>query len=43
MAAFDNSQTIRRASLPDWLRQGESRVRLQTIVRCAGSPCSAKA
>ena len=33
MAAFDNSQTIRRATLPDWLRQGESRVRLQTIVR----------
>jgi two-component system sensor histidine kinase RegB len=33
MAALDNSQTIRRATLPDWLRQGESRVRLQTIVR----------
>ena len=33
MAAFDNSQTIRRATVPDWLRQGESQVRLQTIVR----------
>ena len=33
MAAFDNSQTIRRATVPDWLRQGESRLRLQTIVR----------
>ena len=33
MAALDNSQTIRRATLPEWLRQGESRLRLQTIVR----------
>ena len=33
MAALDNSQTIRRPTVPDWLRQGESRVRLQTIVR----------
>ena len=33
MAALDNSQTVRRAAVPDWLRQGESRVRLQTIVR----------
>jgi two-component system, sensor histidine kinase RegB len=32
MAAFDNSQTIRR-TVPAWLRQGETRVRLQTIVR----------
>src|SRR4029078_7097527 len=33
MAALDNSQTLRGASLPGWLRRGESRVRLQTIVR----------
>jgi two-component system, sensor histidine kinase RegB len=33
MAAFDNSQTARRAGVPDWLRAGESRLRLQTIVR----------
>ncbi len=33
MAALDNSQTIRRATVPEWLRQGESRLRLQTIVR----------
>jgi len=33
MAAIDNSQTIRRATVPEWLRQGESRLRLQTIVR----------
>src|SRR3990170_6266464 len=33
MAALDNSQTIRRATVPEWLRQGETRVRLQTIVR----------
>jgi two-component system sensor histidine kinase RegB len=33
MAALDNSQTIRRTAAPDWLRQGESRLRLQTIVR----------
>ncbi len=33
MAALDNSQTIRRPTVPEWLRQGESRLRLQTIVR----------
>jgi two-component system sensor histidine kinase RegB len=33
MAALDNSQTIRRVAVPEWLRQGESRLRLQTIVR----------
>lgn len=33
MAALDNSQTIRRAAVPEWLRHGESRLRLQTIVR----------
>lgn len=33
MAALDNSQTIRRAAVPAWLRQGETRLRLQTIVR----------
>jgi two-component system, sensor histidine kinase RegB len=33
MAALDNSQTVRRAHVPEWLRQGESRLRLQTIVR----------
>ncbi|MBC8013038.1 MAG: ActS/PrrB/RegB family redox-sensitive histidine kinase [Methyloceanibacter sp.] len=33
MAVLDNSQTIRRATVPEWLRQGESRLRLQTIVR----------
>ncbi len=33
MAALDNSQISRRAHVPDWLRQGESRLRLQTIVR----------
>lgn len=33
MAAPGNSQTIRRATVPDWLLQGESRLRLQTIVR----------
>src|SRR5680860_1348083 len=33
MEALDNSQTIRRATVPEWLRQGESRLRLQTIVR----------
>src|SRR5499426_2858873 len=32
MAAVDNSQTIRR-TVPAWLRQGETRLRLQTIVR----------
>lgn len=33
MAALDNSQTVRRATVPEWLRQGDSRLRLQTIVR----------
>jgi hypothetical protein len=33
MATLDNSQTWRRATMPEWLRQGESRLRLQTIVR----------
>jgi len=33
MDALDNSQTIRRATVPEWLRQGETRLRLQTIVR----------
>ena len=33
MAALDNSQTDRRAAVPEWLRAGESRLRLQTIVR----------
>jgi two-component system sensor histidine kinase RegB len=33
MAAIDNSQTAERASMPDWLRQDETRLRLQTIVR----------
>ncbi len=33
MAAVDKSQTARRASLPDGLRPGETRLRLQTIVR----------
>src|SRR4030067_2393651 len=33
MAAIDNSQPIRRATVPEWLRQGESRLRLQTFVR----------
>ena len=33
MAALDNSQTMRRAAVPAWLRQGETRLRLQTIVR----------
>ena len=33
MAALDNSQISRRPHVPDWLRQGESRLRLQTIVR----------
>lgn len=33
MAALDNGQTMRRATVPEWLRQGESRLRLQTIVR----------
>jgi two-component system sensor histidine kinase RegB len=33
MATIDDSQTGRQAVLPDWLRAGESRLRLQTIVR----------
>ena len=33
MTAIDNSQTTRRASVSEWLRAGESRLRLQTIVR----------
>ena len=33
MAALDNSQTIRHTAVPAWLRQGETRFRLQTIVR----------
>ncbi|WP_083238976.1 ActS/PrrB/RegB family redox-sensitive histidine kinase [Methyloceanibacter superfactus] len=33
MAALDNSQTDRRGAVPEWLRAGESRLRLQTIVR----------
>jgi two-component system sensor histidine kinase RegB len=33
MAAIDNSQTTRRRAVPDWLRHGDSRLRLQTIVR----------
>ena len=33
MAVLNNSQTAPEASVPDWLRAGESRLRLQTIVR----------
>jgi two-component system, sensor histidine kinase RegB len=33
MAALDNSQTASGASMPEWLRAGDSRLRLQTIVR----------
>jgi two-component system, sensor histidine kinase RegB len=33
MATIDHSQTTGRAVVPDWLRQGETRLRLQTIVR----------
>ncbi len=33
MAALDNSQTVGRADVPDWLRQSDRRLRLQTIVR----------
>jgi two-component system sensor histidine kinase RegB len=33
MAALDNSQISRPAHVPEWLRRGESRLRLQTIVR----------
>lgn len=32
MAALDNSQTV-RTHVPEWLRQDETRLRLQTIVR----------
>ena len=33
MAALDNSQTAPGTALPEWLRAGDSRLRLQTIVR----------
>ena len=33
MAALDNSQTLRRLAVPAWLGQGETRLRLQTILR----------
>lgn len=33
MTALDQSQTARPAAVPEWLRAGESRLRLQTIVR----------
>ena len=33
MSALDNSQTAPRTTTRDWLRRGESRLRLQTIVR----------
>jgi two-component system, sensor histidine kinase RegB len=33
MAALDNSQTASGTSMPEWLRAGDSRLRLQTIVR----------
>jgi two-component system sensor histidine kinase RegB len=33
MAALDNSQIARHAEVPEWLRAGESRLKLQTIVR----------
>jgi two-component system sensor histidine kinase RegB len=33
MATIAHSQTTSRASVPAWLRQGETRLRLQTIVR----------
>ncbi|WP_141701680.1 ActS/PrrB/RegB family redox-sensitive histidine kinase, partial [Methyloceanibacter marginalis] len=33
MAVLDNSQTAPEASVPEWLRAGDSRLRLQTIVR----------
>jgi len=33
MTALDHSQTARPATVPEWLRAGESRLRLQTIVR----------
>ena len=33
MVALENSQTAAGSVVPDWLRRGESRLRLQTIVR----------
>jgi two-component system, sensor histidine kinase RegB len=33
MATIDHSQTARSAAVPEWLKQGETRLRLQTIVR----------
>jgi two-component system sensor histidine kinase RegB len=33
MAALDNSQIAGRADVPEWLRQSDRRLRLQTIVR----------
>jgi two-component system sensor histidine kinase RegB len=33
MAALDNSQTASPPAAPDWLRAGDTRLRLQTIVR----------
>src|SRR4051795_3692077 len=33
MGAFEISQTFPRGAVRDWLRRGESRLRLQTIVR----------
>ncbi len=33
MATIDHSQTTPRATVPEWLRQGDTRLRLQTIVR----------
>ena len=33
MIALNNSQTAAGSAMPDWLRRGESRLRLQTIVR----------
>jgi len=33
MAVLDNSQTAPETAVPEWLRAGESRLRLQTIVR----------
>ena len=33
MATIDHSQITGRAAVPEWLRQGETRLRLQTIVR----------
>ena len=33
MVALNNSQTASGSAMPDWLRRGESRLKLQTIVR----------